>query len=113
LITDWKEVGKVPGDKVNITVLRDKVKTDFEVTLISADQWTKPQPIKVLAGGNVYPRVVYDGFLVFDTEAMLNNYKKGSIIKLIIPSIGTEFTASDTAIHSFDFEFDFVMNWKF
>ena len=101
---------KVPGDKVKITILRDKVKNDFDLTLMSADKWPKPQPIKVLSGGNVYPKVVYDGFLVFDTKAMLNNYKKGSIIKLIIPLIGTEFTASDTAIHSFDFEFDFVMN---
>ena len=70
----------------------------------------KQKRLKFLAGGNVYPNVIYDGFLVFNTEAMLKNYFKGAMIKLIIPLIGTEFTASDTPIHSFDFEFDFKMN---
>jgi hypothetical protein len=101
---------KLPGDKIEATILRDNVKKRIELRLMSADDWPKPKPINVLAGGNVYPNVIYDGFLVFDTEAMLNNFFKGAMIKLIIPLIGTEFTASDTPIHSFDFEFDFKMN---
>lgn len=101
---------KSPGDTITVDVLRNKSEKKFRIKLMSADQWPRPKPIKALSGGNVYPKVIYDGFLVFDTEAMLNNYTKGSVIKLIIPLIGTEFTASDTPIHSFDFEFDFEMN---
>lgn len=97
-------------DQINVTLLRNNVKKKIDLRLMSADDWPKPKPIKVLAGGNVYPNVIYDGFLVFDTQAMLNNYFKGAMIKLILPLIGTEFTASDTPIHSFDFESDFKMN---
>jgi hypothetical protein len=103
---------KIPGDVVKVRVLKkgnSKDVREIDVKLMSADQWTKPSNIRVLAGGNVYPNVIYDGYLVFDTLAMLNNYKTGSEVKLIIPLIGTSFDASDKPIHSFDFEFDFKL----
>lgn len=102
---------KMPGDvvKVKVSKKENSKVTELDIKLMSADQWTKPSNIRILAGGNVYPNVIYDGFLVFDTVAMLNNYKPGSKIKLIIPLIGTSFDASDKPINSFDFEFDFKL----
>jgi len=100
---------KVPGDVVNVNFIRNTKENSIQVNLMSADDWPKPVPIRTLAGGNIYPNVIYDGFLVFDAKAMFNNYTTGSVIKLIIPLIGTEFTASDEPIHSFEFEFDFKM----
>lgn len=103
---------KMPGDVVKVRVSKkgnSKDVRELDVKLMSADQWTKPSNIRILAGGNVYPNVIYDGYLVFDTVAMLNNYKPGSEIKLIVPLIGTSFDASDKPIHSFDFEFDFKL----
>jgi predicted metalloprotease with PDZ domain len=70
---------KLPGDQANVTFLRNGAEKVVKLILMSADDWPKPKPIKILAGGNVYPNVVYDGFLVFNTEAMFNNYLKGSI----------------------------------
>jgi len=100
---------KMPGDTVTIKTKRDKDVKTLSLKLIGADDWPKPPKVKVLAGGNVYPNVVYDGYLVFDTSAMLNNYSKGSLIKLIIPLIGTSFDAGDRPIHSYDYEFDFEL----
>ncbi len=77
---------------------------------MSADDLPRPPVIKLLDGGNVYPSVVYDGFLVFDTLAMLNNYKEGSTIKLIIPLIGTSFDAADLPVRSYEYEFEFKMD---
>ena len=65
--------------------------------------------IRLLGGGNVYPSFVYDGFLVFDTVAMLNNYQSGSIIKLIIPIIVTRFDAADPPIRSYEYKFEFKL----
>ena len=67
-------------------------------------------PIKILSGGNVYPGVEYDGYLVFKGSAMSRNLKPGSRIKLIMPMIGVKFDASDTPIKSLDLEFNFKLS---
>lgn len=100
---------KSPNDVVKILVKRNNEVKEYELKLTSADEWPRPKDIKLLFGGNVYPNVIYDGFIVFDTAAMLNNIASGSTIKLVIPLIGTNFDASDKPIRSFDFEFDFKM----
>ena len=99
----------LPGQQVKVIYLREDSKNEIVVTLEDATKWPYKADIKILTGGNVFPGVSYDGYLVFDTKAMMENYRPRSEVKLIIPSIGTEFTAADTAIHSFQFEFVFRM----
>ncbi|MDP2853827.1 MAG: PDZ domain-containing protein [Smithellaceae bacterium] len=100
---------KVPSDKINVTLLRNGQVIKKSLKLMSADDLPRPNVIRLLGGGNVYPSVVYDGFLVFDTAAMLNNYQTGSTIKLIIPLIGTRFDAADLPVRSYEYEFEFKL----
>ena len=101
---------KVPGDTIDITLLRNGQTIKKSLKLMSADDIPISPVINLLAGGNVYPSVLYDGFLVFDTAAMLNNYQKGLTIKLIIPLIGTSFDAADLPIRSYEYEFEFKLD---
>lgn len=100
---------KVPGDNINVTLLRNGQVIKKSLKLMSADDFPRPPDIRLLGGGNVYPSVIYDGFLVFDTAAMLNNYQKGSTIKLIVPLIGTRFDAADLPVRSYEYEFEFKL----
>ncbi len=100
---------KVPGDEINVTLLRNGQVIKKSLKLMSADGLPRPSDIRLLGGGNIYPSVIYDGYLVFDTAAMLNNYQKGSTIKLIIPLIGTRFDAADLPIRSYEYEFEFKL----
>ena len=100
---------KVPGDTINVTLLRNGQMIKKSLKLMSADDLPRPPDIRLLGGGNVYPDVIYDGYLVFDTAAMLNNYQKGSTIKLIIPLIGTRFDAADLPVRSYEYEFEFKL----
>ena len=101
---------KVPGDRITVTLGRNGKVIITPLKLMSADDLPRPPDIRLLAGGDVYPSVVYDGFLVFDMSAMLYTYREGSTIKLIIPLIGTSFDAGDRPIRSFEYEFEFKLD---
>jgi hypothetical protein len=101
---------KIPGDKINLTLLRNGQVIKKSLKLMSEFDIPRPRGVKLLAGGNVYPGVIYDGHLVFDTLLMLKNYEKGSTLKLIIPLIGTSFDAADRPIRSFEYEFEFTLD---
>lgn len=102
---------KKPGDNINVTLLRNGQVIKKSLKLMSEFDIPRPRRgVKLLAGGNVYPGVIYDGHLVFDTLLMLKNYEKGSTIKLIIPLIGTSFDAADRPIRSFEYEFEFTLD---
>jgi membrane-associated protease RseP (regulator of RpoE activity) len=101
---------KRPGEQIKVTIIRGKQIIEKTVILKSDYDMPKPKNVKALAGGNIYPSVIYDGFIIFNTESMLNNFRKGSTIKLIIPLIGTRFDAADLPVRSYDYEFTFNLD---
>ncbi len=101
-ILDYKEA----GEEVELKV-KDENGENHEYTLIleSGDHFAKNEVITVLDGGNIYPRVAYDGYLLFRAAGA---NVAGSKFRLIIPLIASDFNAADVPFRSYELEFNFV-----
>jgi PDZ domain len=105
-------IDKLSGDTIKVIIDRNGTKINKSVVVGDRKNMRYRPPIKILSGGNIYPGVEYDGYLVFKGSAMSRNLRLGSQIKLIMPMIGVNFDASDTPINSLDLEFNFKLSFN-